>query len=1239
MVGKRPRFDDAADVADALRRIPLTAPPPFDPSAMQDRIEAWHRERDNREAASRIQPLIPRFSPEPHRPNDLTSHGHYSPTPNETGILGSLLPIESGEDHSTFAAPQSDDDTEAFATESAAGGIPGVSPAVSLTSAEARLGPDVVHFPYDDCESEISWTSGSGECSSDAPLPAESRSTEPVNPDDEPEDIEDEIFKMTEFLASRFPKWPPKNTTKKEVHVPKEMTLSSAQMACTAALLQANISRKDYKNLFEALMQFESIEDLRGLPGTIDTIRRRFHSSLPLLAMRRTTLTLDKKMIESRKTDKEDFLMFDLEDIVVTYLSSERNQENMVRGLAHRIDGIVEHARQAQWWGESIRTTSGQCVRMEDDTVLFPSDFVMYRNEDDGCQDASTLRWGRICWVGQDFTDTAIQTGTSGSHVIEIQAVHEKRSLNGNIFATEPESHYRQGVVELFVVEDEKSMIRPSQVYSRHVDVHIDYGFDPDKDKTHSLSNATAPFQVRWFYNQAQRSWRHAMRTTPLRGEREIDVFGRDYLERYFTDKDMISLPMFLFADGFGLYRNMYRAIEGLYLMPQYLPAAHREKLTSIMPLALGPFGASKADIYKALNYICDLDKGKHVYVNGRKKFVCAFVGAFVGDMMEQQELSGLMMHQATNGCRYCTVNKNVRGTMEFDLAKEGRFDPQLRRQAEEMRATTMKTKLKELMSRTGIKDNWPLMDALDELLPCLDRIRTRPIDAAHSEYQGLSRVLLTLVYKDLLTPGAAVELDDKFRSFQFPPDWRRFQSGNSHLDSWRMMELAHGCIVLPFVLRGWLKDEHLKPPLRRILREQALQHFTEEEFRPYEQGSPYDPRQFTASQWLVSATWKWSQSLLHVCGPYSSKVAKKLPDAIRQGRAALSFLLAALSLAEQEKPQRQNKVTAKLAQAFRFLPRSSKSQTGSDVLQDGTNQYDKKMHLPNKHAGVHLAEVAAEYGGCRMVLTLLGEALHKLFKLWILYTNSREAASTMMKRMSRQLTLAFALQGAFAHDYPGISNWFEDLIKTCPSLAKSMDPRAMEADEQGHGKQGTKIKADDDHLNPSALCRQEPSHQLGADFIGITKSLKLGLSHPFFAKLRLAYARDYRKPHEVDLHQAELRWYQKVAFTRNQKRFCFKVGGFVNISKYLAADEDTRIHRLDGVFVHRLTYEYHLFAVVRPTQTTGIEDMLIRGRPIYTLESEQEIVGLGRIEAENIWMVPIGDNFVIHGEFDIDAR
>ncbi|KAG6100442.1 hypothetical protein E4U30_004601 [Claviceps sp. LM220 group G6] len=225
-----------------------------------------------------------------------------------TRILGSLLPIESGEHHSTFAAQQSDDDAEGSATtESTAGDIPGVSPAVQ--SLLLKLGSALTSFTF---------------------------------------------FTMTVKVRSvgRRVLWPLENTTKIEVQAPKEMTLSAGQLAFAAAFRHANLSRKEYKAIVEALEQVALVEELRGLPDYADTLRHRFLGSLPLLAMRRTTLTLDKKKIESRKTNKEDFLMFDLESVIARYLSSARNQTAMIRGLhTGRMASSITLARPNQWWG------------------------------------------------------------------------------------------------------------------------------------------------------------------------------------------------------------------------------------------------------------------------------------------------------------------------------------------------------------------------------------------------------------------------------------------------------------------------------------------------------------------------------------------------------------------------------------------------------------------------------------------------------------------------------------------------------------------------------------------------------------------------------------------------------------------------------------------------------------------------------------------------------------------------
>ncbi|KAG6277646.1 hypothetical protein E4U47_006954 [Claviceps purpurea] len=75
---------------------------------------------------------------------------------------------------------------------------------------------------------------------------------------------------------------------------------------------------------------------------------------------------------------------------------------------------------------------------------------------------------------------------------------------------------------------------------------------------------------------------------------------------------------MFLFADGFGLFRNIYISrYRGTLPYATIPPAADREKLSFLIPLALGPFGAYKADIHKALNFLSELEKWKWNHYEG----------------------------------------------------------------------------------------------------------------------------------------------------------------------------------------------------------------------------------------------------------------------------------------------------------------------------------------------------------------------------------------------------------------------------------------------------------------------------------------------------------------------------------------------------------------------------------------------------------------------------------------------
>ncbi|KAF8442576.1 hypothetical protein BGX38DRAFT_1048202, partial [Terfezia claveryi] len=54
------------------------------------------------------------------------------------------------------------------------------------------------------------------------------------------------------------------------------------------------------------------------------------------------------------------------------------------------------------------------------------------------------------------------------------------------------------------------------------------------------------------------------------------------------------------FLDGFGLYRNSYHSLAGVYITPSNLPLHLWEKIQNIFVLMLGPFGSNETDISAA---------------------------------------------------------------------------------------------------------------------------------------------------------------------------------------------------------------------------------------------------------------------------------------------------------------------------------------------------------------------------------------------------------------------------------------------------------------------------------------------------------------------------------------------------------------------------------------------------------------------------------------------------------------
>ena len=127
-----------------------------------------------------------------------------------------------------------------------------------------------------------------------------------------------------------------------------------------------------------------------------------------------------------------------------------------------------------------------------------------------------------------------------------------------------------------------------------------------------------------------------------LIAERELNQYGRPYAERYFVqsanspdqqEPRLVSLPYAFFLDDFGLYRNAYHSLAGLYFQPWNLPDKQRMVLQNMFVLMIAPFGSNEKDLAMCMeDEALKLGAGVLVKINGEVIRLVMFPMAFTGD-------------------------------------------------------------------------------------------------------------------------------------------------------------------------------------------------------------------------------------------------------------------------------------------------------------------------------------------------------------------------------------------------------------------------------------------------------------------------------------------------------------------------------------------------------------------------------------------------------------------------------
>ena len=282
-------------------------------------------------------------------------------------------------------------------------------------------------------------------------------------------------------------------------------------------------------------------------------------------------------------------------------------------------------------------------------------------------------------------------------------------------------------------------------------DIRLDTAYG---STVHGLPNDLSPASISWPTIFIRRGFREPdaafyplCQLDPIAGELEVATYGRRQLEeKLASDLPVRCVHTTIFNDRFGLYRHMHKAIEGVYIFMANMKHQEANSQTNVLPLTLGPHGCNLKDVVKAIRpYWQTLEEGLNMTIKGEKIIVFVFNIAYRADMPQKQDNAGMLRQGAAYGCRDCNISKYEQGHLrsEWALPPNRRAHYELQRQRRRLEGKgTLSAK-----SAYGASIGMALERApLEMWSPALDIVRSRPGDAAHSEFAGITRMTHTIL-------------------------------------------------------------------------------------------------------------------------------------------------------------------------------------------------------------------------------------------------------------------------------------------------------------------------------------------------------------------------------------------------------------------------------------------------------------------------------------------------------------
>ena len=400
-------------------------------------------------------------------------------------------------------------------------------------------------------------------------------------------------------------------------------------------------------------------------------------------------------------------------------------------------------------WGSSVCTVSGEYALSKHGQILFPGDFIQFAFHKIP-RLGTVANYGRVTFVGVDRRQSS---QTKDKVILTIQPAVLTSTIEHLV--SNPCPDMKDPIYIL--LEDTDVELEDRMVHCR-LDMGLNHGIP--------LSQGTVP--VNYILNTRSYKWRSSLKVHALRAELEVQKYGRDHLEtRHSTTCSVRSMPILVFVDDFGIFRNMYRALKGFYVTLAGLPYSERRKIANNFTLTLGPHGANLSQTVSCFKKAFqDLLLGKEFCINGECVILNISVIAFTADMPQQAVNSGALAHQANIGCRSCYCPKEFRGDMEYDIVENGRyyFDVALKRfQGQDIQG---KLQSHDFFRKHGLQKQ---ASPLEELVPSLDVTLGCAYDIPHSEWKGLGQNLQKLLCESILNTHGLQSYYTAFQKFILP--------------------------------------------------------------------------------------------------------------------------------------------------------------------------------------------------------------------------------------------------------------------------------------------------------------------------------------------------------------------------------------------------------------------------------------------------------------------------------------